>query len=248
MGTKIRRRSIVLALLAVSLLTLPGASPSAGTLAPGTAHVVMTGENAFSSTMRQGVGPEYPTGDGSFVLWFQDDDENLFQVSLHLEAGQLTDASVALFAGVWVPVENCEIALDQLDEDAVRGTATCDDLEAQFYAVPAAQLPSPPPTPTPAPWYPEGYTLWSSDLAWQWLDRSELDCSVDSCWGMFVMTRYGCPTSLWVELQITDPSGTVVDSLVDSVGTLERGQQARLSFSSIEEGPLQAEPVEMACL
>jgi hypothetical protein len=172
------RRSafLVLSMLSAALVTTaaqaqsPSAqespSSSAGALEPGSAQVVTTGDLPATIELPQAAASEYPTGDGSFDLLFQDAELNTLLVTLDVASGQLTDA----FVGVGLPGTsiydetyfadffrtNCEVAVSLLNAAAVQGTITCDELEnassespmtialeAQFHAVPEAPSPSP---------------------------------------------------------------------------------------------------------
>ena len=59
----------------------------------------------------------------------------------------------------------------------------------------------------------------------------------------------GCPNALYAELQITNASGTVVDSSNDSLGSLRSGQKARLTFNYLGEGEgkVTGEVTEVKC-
>jgi hypothetical protein len=85
------------------------------------------------------------------------------------------------------------------------------------------------------PWYPEGYTEWDGGIAWEWIDHNDCGYSSGYCWGIHVITRDGCPSGLYAEINILS-GATVVDYANDSLGSLAPGTVAKLDFVSFEEG------------
>lgn len=94
---------------------------------------------------------------------------------------------------------------------------------------------------------PAGFSKFSGDptVAYRWDDRGS--CTFDSCWHMTVVTKDGCPTSLYVELTTLTPSGTVVGYTNDTVGAVRAGEQAKLNFENLDEGASKARIAEVAC-
>jgi len=123
--------------------------------------------------------------------------------------------------------------------------AACGSAGGRATIVPAA----PRATVVPA-WWPSDLLGHEGDLtAWRWLKKSEFDCTYSdvSCWGMKVITRDGCPSSLYVELSILDSSGTAIGYTNDTVGSVAARQEAKLVFDTFEEDAEKARLAEISC-
>ena len=98
------------------------------------------------------------------------------------------------------------------------------------------------------PWYPKGFTEYKGDIAWRWLERGEFNCSYgDHCWGMLVVAKNGCPSSLYAEITILDGSGSNVGYTNDTTSGLSPGQQAKLIFEDFTSGADSARLGEISC-
>lgn len=96
------------------------------------------------------------------------------------------------------------------------------------------------------PWYPQGFNVYKSgDVAWKWADRS---CSYYSgvCWHMDVVSQVGC-SSLYVEINVEDRSGSLVDWTNDTARGMSAGQVAELEFVSFTDGARTASVGEISC-
>jgi len=99
------------------------------------------------------------------------------------------------------------------------------------------------------PWYPKGYDDYSSDesLAWKWTDES---CGYSSgyCWTMRVISRDGCYSGLYGEINI-EQNDVVIDYTNDVIGSLGAGKTAKLSFVHFDsgQGTLSAVLTELNC-
>lgn len=102
---------------------------------------------------------------------------------------------------------------------------------------------------TVAPWWPADFSPFAEDrsIAWRWMESSEYDCTADSCWGMLVIPRDGCRSSLYVELSIQDGSGAAVGYTNDTAGSVSPGQRAKMVFDSYEPGAAKARLAEISC-
>lgn len=85
------------------------------------------------------------------------------------------------------------------------------------------------------PWYPKGYSPLGSELAINWVERGH-DCYSCYQWDAKVVSQYGCPTSLYIEMNIETSGGTVVDWTNDVVSSLAPGQKANMRFQSYLDG------------
>ena len=101
------------------------------------------------------------------------------------------------------------------------------------------------------PWYPEGFTEYEGDsqIAWRWLDfGSEYSCSYgDYCWGMSIISRDGCPSSLYAEITILDSSGTNIGFTNDTTSGLGAGQKAKMIFETFTAGANTARLAKISC-
>jgi len=101
------------------------------------------------------------------------------------------------------------------------------------------------------PWYPEGYTEYEGDsqIAWRWLKPgSEYSCSYGNyCFGMSIIAREGCPSSLYAEITILDSSGTNIGYTNDTTSGLGASQKAKMVFETFEPGAKNARLAEISC-
>lgn len=84
------------------------------------------------------------------------------------------------------------------------------------------------------PWYPKGYSQYDSTTAVKWLKGSQFKCDYydSTCWGLGVISSEGCPSGLYVAINIEDSSGSVVDWSNDTVPSLAPGKSAKLVFNT----------------
>jgi hypothetical protein len=105
-------------------------------------------------------------------------------------------------------------------------------------------------TPTAAgPDYPSGFKEWplGEGIAYKFA-TADVDCSYyDSCVNVVVYSEYGCPSGLYVEANILDSSGTVVDYANDMLGSLGADQKARLILGAMSSAGSTYSLEEIAC-
>ena len=102
--------------------------------------------------------------------------------------------------------------------------------------------------PDPPAWtVPAGFTRFDAGTGYRWIEPVSGDCIADKCWAMEVVTRAGCPNSLYVELSLVDSSGTAVGYTNDVAGVVAAGQKARLTFDSFEPSAHEARLTELTC-
>lgn len=82
------------------------------------------------------------------------------------------------------------------------------------------------------PWYPEGFSPLTTDVAIDWVDGAGNNCYSCIYWTLDVVSKTSCSSGLYVEVNISDPSGRVVDWTNDSLPYLESYQVGRLAFES----------------
>jgi hypothetical protein len=109
----------------------------------------------------------------------------------------ISDTNASVAAGVWMDsfktlaLQTCGVA-DQYANASQVLTAYDDKLTTVL--ADAAN----------APWYPQGYDVWSdnSDIAWQWVNHPYTDCYDCSYWQIHVIAKNGCPTGLYGEMDV----------------------------------------------
>ena len=107
------------------------------------------------------------------------------------------------------------------------------------------------PTPAPVAWYPSGFSTWTddSDIAWKWVPSKELKCSYSggSCWGIYVIAKSGCSSSLYAEISIFDDQNVQIDyanDLTSSVGPLTK---AKLIFNTFTDAADTGKVSKISC-
>jgi hypothetical protein len=96
---------------------------------------------------------------------------------------------------------------------------------------------------------PAGFTKVAGEtIAYRWDETP--NCSIaDTCWGLEVVSKHGCPDGLYVELTTLTAGGDVVGYANDTVGSVRAGETAILSFDNFErdEGATKARIGEVSC-
>jgi len=83
-----------------------------------------------------------------------------------------------------------------------------------------------------APWYPRGYFELVDGLAGKWNTFTGASPCYDcSFWKLLVVSRDGCSSGVYVELNITQ-GGTVVDWTNDTLSQLNQGSQGQMVFEN----------------
>ena len=116
------------------------------------------------------------------------------------------------------------------------------------YAPKLSPQPSPSVSSADYSWVPSGFNFYGDDVAWRWAKKSEFMCKIgDSCWGMFVVTKNGCPTSLYAEINIFDSAGTQVGYTNEVLRSLAPKVKGKLIFDSFEEDADSAQIGKISC-
>ena len=108
-------------------------------------------------------------------------------------------------------------------------------------------------TQRPVAWWPEGYNEWLLDqnVAWRWQATSEFRCTYSGidgrCFGIEVVTRDGCPDSLYVELSLIDANGAAIGFTNDTAGAILPGQHAKLVLDTFEMSAVQGRVTQITC-
>jgi hypothetical protein len=98
-------------------------------------------------------------------------------------------------------------------------------------------------------WYPDGFTEFSSNLAWRWGTKAETNCSYSSgaCWSVMVISKSGCPSSLYGEIKIFDASDVQIDYTNDTTSTVSPLQKVKLTFDTFNKEAETAQIGELSC-
>ena len=100
-------------------------------------------------------------------------------------------------------------------------------------------------------WIPSGFDAWpgDADLAWRWGTRSETKCtySSGSCWSVMIVSKYGCPSSLYGEINLFDRSDIQIGYTNDSLSTVQPGQKVKLTFDTFNEDANTANVAKLSC-
>lgn len=99
-------------------------------------------------------------------------------------------------------------------------------------------------------WVPKDFEIWNDDpnIAWRWLEPNEFNCKYgDSCWGMVIISKDGCPSSLYAELSILDEAGTQVGYTNETMSSALPLQKSKLIFETYEESANSARISKISC-
>jgi hypothetical protein len=83
------------------------------------------------------------------------------------------------------------------------------------------------------PWYPDGFESYSLDVAYKFVEGR--GCDYFSCWNIDVITRTSC-SSLYVEMNIYDSSGSIVGFTNDSARNVGAGEVVKMRLDDLYDG------------
>jgi hypothetical protein len=134
-------RPVSLVTLALLAILVPGGAATGASpapLAPGTAHVVLSGSTNVELTLPFVPTDTFPTPDGSYELQWQDAELDTLNLTLDLAGGTITDGFVAVGAPGTSIFDTtyyadffrtqCQIAVTRLEDTVVEGDFTCSEL------------------------------------------------------------------------------------------------------------------------
>lgn len=117
-----------------------------------------------------------------------------------------------------------------------------------------SNLPAPSAAPTAAyddSWIPSGFTGYVDDenLAWRWAIKSEVDCTYSSgaCWSAVLISKEGCKSSLYGEVNIFDKNSVQISYTNDSVGRVQPMQKVKLTFDTLDDSADSANISKFSC-
>lgn len=102
--------------------------------------------------------------------------------------------------------------------------------------------------PTAASWHPADMKE-RDDLAWKW-SHNEVKCEsfYAGCWGITIVTQYGCPSGVYVELGILDSSGAIVGKANTITAGLGPGDTAKAAIGTTDDSARQAKLTQLQCM
>jgi hypothetical protein len=100
-------------------------------------------------------------------------------------------------------------------------------------------------------WVPTGFTGYPEDdnLAWRWATKSEVDCTYSSgaCWSVVLISKNGCPSSLYGEVNIFDKNDIQISYTNDSVARVQPMQKVKLTFDTLDDAADTASISKFSC-
>jgi hypothetical protein len=100
-------------------------------------------------------------------------------------------------------------------------------------------------------WIPGGFTQWVDDysIAWRWATAKEASCTYNSgsCWSAMVVTKNGCPSSLYGEINIFDKNDIQIDYTNDTTSMVQPMQTVKLTFDTFNEDSDGARMAKLKC-
>ncbi|MDE0975556.1 MAG: DUF4190 domain-containing protein [Candidatus Nanopelagicales bacterium] len=96
------------------------------------------------------------------------------------------------------------------------------------------------------PWYPKGYEERSPGLAFK-PAKFSVSAYNSYYWRYYVVAKDGCPNGLYLEVNITDDSGRVIDWTNESIQSLAPMQEARVVFKTYEDDAASWEFSDISC-
>lgn len=98
--------------------------------------------------------------------------------------------------------------------------------------------PSTPTTADTTAWVPAGFTAVAPDVAMKWKQAADLDCSYyDTCAGIEVVSRQGCPSGVYVEMARVDSAGVLGEKSNQIGPAMGAGERAVLVVGWLGDEP-----------
>lgn len=98
-------------------------------------------------------------------------------------------------------------------------------------------------------WVPAGYDAWENDsnVAWKYSSHSDYECENYTCIQIEMITRAGCPNSVYAALNWLDSSGSVISYDNASLPNLRAMQVAKLKFDDVAGSSDKGQLAEVNC-
>jgi hypothetical protein len=116
---------------------------------------------------------------------------------------------------------------------------------------PAQQTSTPTPTVENNSWIPNGYINLKDGFAIKWMtpaqDNASSECTGDHCWGAYLVSRDGCPSSLYVEFNYFNSQDVQLGYTNDSVGSVAPGTKVQVMFNTYESSARTGQISKISC-
>lgn len=96
------------------------------------------------------------------------------------------------------------------------------------------------------PWYPDGFSSYSSNLAIKFVKGRGCEYSSASCWNVDVISKDSC-SYLYVEFNIFDRSGALIDYTNDAARNVSAGKVVKLSLTTFNDSASTGEITQLTC-
>lgn len=97
-------------------------------------------------------------------------------------------------------------------------------------------------------WIPSGFEKWNNEIAYRYVEGKACSYGIaEACAHYEIFARYGCPTSLYVEVAFMNSSSTQVDWSNDTATSLSPGTKALLEFVSFESSATKVKITQVTC-
>jgi hypothetical protein len=113
---------------------------------------------------------------------------------------------------------------------------------------------TPAPSPSPPPPSPSGYRLWSGagtyaagTVSYAIASSCQAAAYSDGCWAVNVITTTGCNSGLFVDVNIYDGNGVLIDTGIDEAPQVVPNQVAFLEGSTFVTGAASFEVTSISC-
>jgi hypothetical protein len=81
-------------------------------------------------------------------------------------------------------------------------------------------------------WVPSDFTVYDGNIAYKYID--DPNCTLDFCVGIIVVSKVGCPNTLYAEMSIKDKNGVQIEYSNDALNGLPAGGKGELIFDILE--------------
>lgn len=86
----------------------------------------------------------------------------------------------------------------------------------------------------------------AASIEWEWVEDPDCD-SGTRCWQIAVSSADGCPDGVYAELNVLDENDAVIDYTNDTLGVLQPGQTAILTFDYYGDGAESGQVAKVDC-
>lgn len=84
-------------------------------------------------------------------------------------------------------------------------------------------------------------------IYWKWAEDGSLNCGYFDCWAIYVIPEDGCPSSLYIELNLLDSAGNIIGYTNELLGAVPAGYSAFVKFDDYTDEASSAYITELSC-